>query len=108
MSKIKEFLTCEMCSDQWSRTRSRGRKPRFCPECIKENVVAFEEVVTMPKEDAKKTRTATKWECPSCGENITVFVNLQYPPICRNPAKHSTKAVEMKQTVLTRQKEAVA
>lgn len=108
MSKTKEFLTCEMCSGQWSRTRSRGRKPRFCPACIKENVVSFEEVVTMSKEENKKTRTATKWECPSCSESITVFVNLQYPPICRNPARHSTKGIEMKQSVLARQKEAVA
>lgn len=108
MSKTKEVLTCEMCSESWTRTRSRGRKPRFCPECINENVVSFQEVLIMPKGKAEKTRTVTRWECPSCGEGVTIFVSLHYPPICRNAAKHSTKGIEMENRTLSRKKEAIA
>lgn len=106
MSKPKEHLICEMCSEHWTRKVARGRKPRFCPECIKENVVVFEQVVTMSSEVAKKARSATRWECPNCHESITVFINLEYPPICRNAAKHSTRGIEMQKA--NRQKEAVA
>lgn len=31
---MEEILTCESCRKQWSRERSRGRKPRFCPSCL--------------------------------------------------------------------------
>jgi RNase P subunit RPR2 len=99
MSKPKENLVCEMCSKHWVRKVARGRKPRFCPECIEENVVVFEQGVTMSSQESKKSRLATRWTCPNCGEGITVFVNLEYPPICRNAARHSTKGVEMQKGV---------
>lgn len=103
MSKNKEHLVCEMCFQSWDRKISRGRKPRFCPSCIKENVVSFDEVVIVPSKDS---RTATRWECPSCGEGITVFISLEYAPICRNPSKHSTRSIEMQKA--SRNKEAFA
>jgi|688.fasta_scaffold1609747_2 hypothetical protein len=100
----KETLKCEMCSHTWSRKKSRGRKPRFCPQCIKENIVLFESPVDMS--DKVKTRKATKWTCPSCGESVTVFVEVSCPPICCNKERHSTKRIEMQ--IYNRQKEIYA
>jgi len=108
MTKSKEILTCEMCSSSWSRMRSRGRKPRFCPSCVQENVVPFSEVAVVSNLKTKNIRSATKWVCPSCGEGVTIFINLEYPPICRNKASHSSKGIEMQKIQENRQKEAVS
>jgi hypothetical protein len=91
---LKESLQCEVCSSTWSRTRTRGRKPRVCPQCIKDEIVPHQEVVYMPERTTSK-KTAKKWVCPQCSSSITMFVDLTYPPICRNPQFHSTKSVEM-------------
>lgn len=91
---LKESLTCEVCSSSWMRKRTRGRKPKVCPQCIKDEVIPFKEVTYMPEEVTSR-KTAKKWVCPQCGSSITVFVNLEYPPTCRNPQFHSTKSVEM-------------
>ena len=32
---MKESLTCTACSATWKRNKSRGRKPHFCPKCVK-------------------------------------------------------------------------
>jgi len=92
MSK-KESLTCEVCDSVWVRKKSRGRKPKVCPECIKDNVVLTNTVTFVPTESSSKK--ATKWVCPTCGQSITVFVNLTYPPVCQNPSSHTSKKVEM-------------
>lgn len=102
----KELLTCEMCSAEWQRPISRGRKPRFCPACIKENVIQLEDLIIVPGSQSANQRSATRWECPSCGEGVTVFVNLSHAPTCRNRTKHSTKSIEMQK--VTRKKEAFA
>lgn len=34
------------------------------------------------------------YECPHCFSVVEVLSNT-YPPICNNPAQHSTKAIEM-------------
>lgn len=91
---LKESLQCEVCSSNWSRTRTRGRKPRVCPQCIKDDVVLYEEVTYMPEQTSSK-KTAKKWVCPQCNSSITMFINLDYPPICRNPQSHSTRSIEM-------------
>lgn len=102
----KENLTCEMCDSSWSRKKSRGRKPRFCPQCIKDNVVLSESIVVMSDTQKAKAKTATKWICPKCSETVTVFVQLIYPPTCSNKMIHSTKVIEMEP--LKRQKEIYA
>ena len=32
---MKESLTCTGCGAAWKRDKSRGRKPHFCPKCVK-------------------------------------------------------------------------
>ena len=91
----KETLQCEICSAEWTRKRARGRKPKVCPQCIKDEVVlSFQETAYEPAHKTM-TKTAKKWTCPRCNASVTVFVNLTYPPICTNPSSHSSKAVEM-------------
>lgn len=92
--KVKETLHCDICSSTWMRKKARGRKPKICPQCIKDQVVSYEQVTYMPTQSSAK-KTAKKWTCPMCQSSITLFVNLDYPPICRNPQSHSTKSVEM-------------
>lgn len=89
----KESLVCETCSSTWTRKKARGRKPKVCPQCVKDNVVLVEEVTYMPSSISSKK--ATKWVCPTCGKVLTMFINLEYPPICNNPDSHSTKRIEM-------------
>lgn len=91
---LKETLNCETCSSSWVRERTRGRKPRVCPECIKDEIVPYHQVTYMPEETTSK-KTAKKWVCPQCQATVTVFINLEYPPICRNPQSHSTRSIEM-------------
>ena len=105
MTKDKESLICQLCSKHWSRKMSRGRKPMHCPECVRENVVDHKDAITMVEKNESKSRTATKWICPSCNESVTVFINLTYPPICRNPNVHSTKSIDMEKSTPIRQKE---
>lgn len=90
---IKETLHCEICSSEWSRKKSRGRKPKVCPQCIEDNVV-LDNAKYVPKGNKVK-QTAKKWICPKCNASVTVFVNLTYSPICTNPSSHSSKPVEM-------------
>lgn len=95
MSK-KESLTCEICSSSWTRKKTRGRKPKVCPQCIKDNVVLSEEVTYMPSNTSSKK--AIKWTCPLCTRELIMFINLKYPPICNNPDSHTSKKVEMQIT----------
>lgn len=106
MTKDQESLICQLCSKHWFRKISRGRKPIHCPECIKENIVQFEDEIAVVGKNKSKTKTATKWTCPSCKESVTVFVNLNYPPICRNPNSHSSKPIDMEKNQKSRNKEA--
>jgi rubrerythrin len=91
---LKESLHCEVCSSVWVRKKARGRKPKVCPQCIKDEVVLVEETSYMSEKSTSK-RTAKKWVCPQCNASVTLFVNLQYPPVCRNPQAHSTRSIEM-------------
>ncbi len=40
---MEENLTCQLCSKSWTRIRTRGRKPRFCPDCV---VINMSDVTT--------------------------------------------------------------
>jgi len=75
---------------------------------VQENVVPFSKVAVVSNLKTKNIRSATKWVCPSCGEGVTIFINLEYPPICRNKASHSSKGIEMQKIQENRQKEAVS
>lgn len=113
-----EQLQCQMCTKHWSRQMSRGRKPRFCPDCVvlavtQSNEVSVEsdqdsiqdtslEVIVTPKPPAYKKI----WQCPSCKAKLTMHVKLVEPPTCNNPLIHHTKCVEMEP--YARKKEALA
>lgn len=90
----KEVLVCTTCSSTWSRKKTKGRKPKLCPTCIKEQVYTYHGSEVMPKQSSS-TKAATKWICPDCAQSITVFVKLDYPPICNNPLAHTSKRIEM-------------
>lgn len=39
--------------------------------------------------------TSTKWECPECGQKLTLYVAPSVTPTCNNPEKHPKKVVQM-------------
>jgi transposase-like protein len=90
---VKESLVCENCSSIWIRKVSRGRKPKVCPRCVKDNVIIHDSLNSVPVESS--STKATKWVCPDCGQTVTVFVSLKYPPVCQNPLSHTSRKVQM-------------
>lgn len=44
---MKESLTCNSCGCTWKRDKTRGRKPHFCPKCVKAQ--ALEELKPVEK-----------------------------------------------------------
>lgn len=51
---MKETLTCSVCSKNWKREITRGRKPTSCPRCLK----------AAEKEQAVKQKTKTVRPAP--------------------------------------------
>lgn len=76
---MKETLTCSNCERNWKRDKSRGRKPNFCPKCVK--VLAREE------ENSKKAKLAMK---------TAPFRKVSKPPtkVSPPPAKAPVKPSE--------------
>lgn len=35
------------------------------------------------------------WVCPSCGNQVTIHVQLSEPPICHNKDSHTSKQFQM-------------
>lgn len=118
----KEKLQCQLCSKIWSRKKSRGRKPRFCASCLEANMVEIHKIrdyidevddseeiedINSIVDDTPKQKLDPKnkinWVCPTCKSTATTYVALSCPPICNNPAFHSSKHIEM--IVNSRQKE---
>ena len=118
----KEKLQCQLCNGTWLRKRSRGRKPRFCPDCVNINRVNINsandfidevddsdelEDINSIVDDSPREKLDPKnkinWICPSCGSITTTYVALSCPPVCNSPSFHSSKYIEM--IVNTRQKE---
>lgn len=124
---IKEKLECQLCKKNWLREVSRGRKPRFCPKCLEKNILMdyskirpedhYEEVddseeledINSIVDDTPREKLDPKnklnWVCPQCSAALTTYVALSCPPVCNNPASHSSKYVEMVQQ--TREKEKI-
>jgi rubrerythrin len=113
----KEKLCCQLCKSVWSRTRSRGRKPRFCASCIKKNLImgysepnsqdfidevdnydqleSIEDIVDDTPNQKLDPKNKRHWICPKCSLELTTYVGLSQPPICNNPASHTSSCIEM-------------
>ncbi len=98
---VKEKLQCQLCNKNWSRMRSRGRKPRFCVSCIENNLLNI-----MPDQELKDTvdntvneklnsKNKRHWICPRCSLELITYVNLSQSPVCNNPSSHTSTSVEM-------------
>lgn len=61
---MKESLTCSSCGCTWKRDKTRGRKPHFCPKCVKAQAldeiksVNKKQKITSEKVIAKRGRKA--------------------------------------------------
>lgn len=42
---MEETLKCTSCNKKWTRTKTRGRKPVFCPKCIAKTTTPPKEVI---------------------------------------------------------------
>jgi len=113
----REKLKCQLCNSVWSRTRSRGRKPRFCASCIKKNLImnyselrsqddidevddsdqieSIEDIVDNTPNEKLDPKNKRHWVCPKCSLQLTTYVGLSQPPVCNNPASHTSSYVEM-------------
>jgi hypothetical protein len=98
-STMKEKLTCNSCSKNWTRNRTRGRKPLFCPKCAE--TLSSQKQIQKPiklgrirlmsmaeKSEKTKNNKITKqlieapsnWQCPSCLVSVILNVGVYDPP----------------------------
>jgi hypothetical protein len=90
-----EELICESCKSIWTRQKTRGRKPKFCPPCIPVLIIVeqqhnfdsqdnqdLENIFTKEEPPLTPTRykPGTKWLCPSCLVSIRIGVGHNDPP----------------------------
>lgn len=110
---MEETLVCESCQKSWSRQRSRGRKPRYCSECLNsEHTLSSAPVATPPNKESanfkneystlihkvystllpknpkadsllESTKNGSKWKCPSCGHILTIHLAITDIPTHR-------------------------
>jgi hypothetical protein len=80
-------LTCASCGVEWNRQKTRGRKPKVCPDCIIKSVEAVEEdmiedIPLSPEPRRAKTKYPpnTKWLCRSCQVTVKVCVGINDEP----------------------------
>lgn len=59
---MRETLKCEQCEKNWRREKTRGRKPKLCPKCLKAFQAAQprKAVVEVQKIEPKKVRATRK------------------------------------------------
>jgi hypothetical protein len=80
-------LTCGSCGIKWNRQKTRGRKPKVCPDCILKSVEQIEEdpiedIPLSPEPRRAKTKYPpnTKWLCRSCQVTVKVCVGINDEP----------------------------
>lgn len=79
----QEKLTCSQCSKKWTRVKSRGRKPLFCPSCIAKNTtpppVQPKAAVksSPPKEEEKEEKLST--DSLNTKSKLAVVYKALYP-----------------------------
>jgi hypothetical protein len=107
---MKETLTCNRCSKDWKREKSRGRKPHFCPSCIKEDLAIIKiDKITIPNKKVKVSKVSSvvprtkeekqkplvkppsRWQCPSCLVSVIIEIPITDPPThsCQKRLKRS-------------------
>lgn len=81
-----ERLICAACSKAWSRTLSRGRKPKFCPSCTQDQDNSFDTHTYVPS-NVETTSSSlrysgrNKWLCPSCSISLETFIGMDTEPM---------------------------
>jgi hypothetical protein len=100
---MKETLTCTQCEKRWKRERSRGRKPNFCPKCVKDqnkkiqhdkkNIVQVTEVKKDKKifKLQKQNRALNSTENNSSKEELSVGLIYNYYHPSDNKLREETK-----------------
>lgn len=95
-----EELFCESCKKVWNRQKTRGRKPRVCPDCVPQLVVQQDvlqeddddilsdiPVIDEPPLAPTKYPANTKWRCPSCGASVKIGIGINDPPTHKCPKR---------------------
>jgi hypothetical protein len=87
-------LTCASCGIEWNRQKTRGRKPKVCPDCIIKSVEVLEEdpiedIPLSPEPRRAKTKYPpnTKWLCRSCQVTVKVCINDEPTHKCQKRLK---------------------
>lgn len=88
-----EELTCESCNTVWTRQKTRGRKPKVCPNCVPILVTLEDQDdnedlqdlldIELPEEPPlapTKYKPGTKWRCSSCQVSIKIGIGHDEPP----------------------------
>jgi hypothetical protein len=85
---MKESLTCTLCSATWKRDKSRGRKPHFCPKCVKLQLqqAAIKEVSTRKI----KAKPIAKQPQTSVQSNPKSDLTLSQVVASLNPKRHDS------------------
>lgn len=103
---MRETLTCLECGVTWQREVARGRKPKLCKKCFKQNILnepvvqndkksgsTIEEKVSNkisigtvfkalhpttvdPQKMISETKNGSKWYCQKCKSTLEVNVPL--------------------------------
>lgn len=95
-----EILKCDSCGKNWNRQKTRGRKPKLCPDCIiapiQENDSLEEDedeldivIAEEPPNPPTKYPANTRWFCKSCSASVKIGVGLDEPPthVCKKRLK---------------------
>lgn len=85
---MKESLTCTACSATWKRDKSRGRKPHFCPKCVKLQLkqAAVKEVSTRKIKAKPIAERPQKPVQPNPKSDLTLSQVIS----CLNPKRHDS------------------
>jgi hypothetical protein len=81
-------LTCSSCSIEWNRQKTRGRKPKVCPDCTIKPIDEVEEedptedIPLSPEPRRAKTKYPpnTKWLCHSCQATVKIGIGINEEP----------------------------
>ena len=82
-----DTLTCSSCGVEWNRQKTRGRKPKVCPDCTIRPIDDTEEdlvenIPLSPEPPRAKTKYPpnTKWICHSCLVSVKICIGINQEP----------------------------
>lgn len=85
---MKESLTCTACRATWKRNKSRGRKPHFCPKCVK---LQLQEITVKQVTPRKiKVKPMVKEPQIPVQTNSKSDLTLSQVVMCLNPKRHDS------------------